>query len=171
MAMDKLLTSDRTIEFARAAARQFSESRLRLALHNAEPQSPTLVQRIDHKDAYYFIVPFNIATRETARLIIDAFSGRLVEVSGVTEANKSLQRYVSSQEALDRMLTARAASKLKWQFEFRREHVGVHPVLVWKPCRQSVSPFLPFHQFSVGSSLVYLRVDGQLFNALKTGPT
>jgi hypothetical protein len=169
--MEKLLTSDRAIHFARAAAREFSASRLKLALHSAEPQSPTLVQRIDDKDAYYFIVPFTVASRETARFIIDAFSGRLMEISGVTESGKSLQRYVSSQEALDRMLTARAASKLKWEFEFRREHVGVHPVLVWKPCRQSVSPFLPFHQFSVGSSLVYLRVDGQLFNALKTGPT
>ena len=59
------------------------------------------------------------------------------------------------------MFTARAASKRKWEFEFRREHVGLHPVLVWKPCRQSPSPFLPFYQFSVGGSFEYLRVDGE----------
>ena len=167
--MEKLLTSDKAIQYARAAARDFSESRLKIALDSAEPTAPTLVQRIDRKDAYYFIVTFNIGSRETARFIIDGFGGKLTEISGVTESDKSLPRYVSSQEALDRMLTVRAASKLKWAFEFRREHVGLHPVLVWKPCRQSPSPFLPFYQFSVGSSLVYLRVDGQLFSELKTG--
>lgn len=168
--MEKLLTSDKAIEYARAAARDFAESRLKIALQSAEPQAATLVQRIDHKDAYYFIVPFNIGSRETARFIIDAFGGKLTEASGITESAKSLPRYLSSQDALDRMFTARAASRLKWEFEFRREHIGVHPVLVWKPCRQSPSPFWPFYQFSVGGSLVYLRVDGALFNTLKPGP-
>ena len=168
--MEKLLTSDRALQFARDAAREFTESRLKIALDSAEPKWHTLVQRIDRKDSYYFVVTFNIAGRETARFIIDAYSGKLTEASGVTESTKSLQRYVSSQDALDRLITARAASKIKWEFEFRRECIGLHPVLVWKPCRQSPSPFLPFYQFSVGGSLVYLRVDGELFSALKTGP-
>jgi hypothetical protein len=168
--MEKLLTADQAIRYARAAARGFTESRLKIALHSAEPTSPALVQRIDRKDAYYFIVTFNIASRETARFIIDGFRGKLTEACGVTESGKALTRYLSSQEALDRMFTARAASRRKWEFEFRRELVGLHPVLVWKPCRQSASPFLPFYQFSVGGSLEYLRVDGELFSALKTGP-
>lgn len=167
---ERLLTVDKAIESARAAARDFAESRLKVALQSAEPQSPLLVQRIDRKDAYYFIVTFNIASRETARFILDGFGGKLTEASGVTESDKALTRYVSSQEALDRMFTARAASKRKWEFEFRREHVGMHPVLVWKPCRQSPSPFLPFYQFSVGGSFEYLRVDGEVFSELKTGP-
>jgi hypothetical protein len=167
--MEKLLTAENAIRHARTAARGFSESRLKSALHAAEPQSSTLVQRVDRKDAFYFIVTFTVGSRETARFIVDGFGGRLLEASGVTESDKSLARYVSPEEALDRMLTARAASTLQWEFECRREHVGRHPVLVWKPCRQSASPFLPFHQFSVGTSLVYLRVDGQLYNALQTG--
>ena len=73
--MERLLTVDKAIESARAAARDFAESRLKVALQSAEPQSPLLVQRIDRKDAYYFIVTFNIASRETARFIIDGFGG------------------------------------------------------------------------------------------------
>ena len=164
-----LITSDLAIQSARAVARDFSESRLKLALHSAEPTSQTLVQRIDRKDAYYFIVTFTSASRETARFIIDGFGGKLMQASGITEPEKSLQRYVSPHEALDRMVTARAASRMKWEFECRREHVGLHPVLVWKPCKQSLSPFLPFYQFSVGNSFVYLRVDGELFSELKIG--
>jgi hypothetical protein len=144
---------------------------LKIALHSAEPKSPTLVQRIDKKDAYYFIVPFNVASRPTARFIIDAFGGKLKEASGVIESDRSLPPYVSRDEALNRMLSERSMGKIKkFDFEFRRESIGLHPVLVWKPCRQSPSPFLPFYQFSVGGGLVYLRIDGQLFDALKTGP-
>lgn len=169
--MEKLLAADEAIKFAETAARDFGESRLKIALQSAVVQPPTLVQRIDKRDEYYFIVSFAVASRDTARFMIDAVSGKLKQASGVVAADASLRRYVSSQDARDRMITARAASKVKkWAFEFRREFVGQHPVLVWKPCRQSGSPFLPFHQFSVGGSLVYLRVDGQLFQALTTGP-
>jgi len=126
--METLLTSDKAIHYARAAARDFSESRLKIALHSAEPKSPTLVQRIDRKDAYYFIVPFTIGSRETARFIIDGFGGKLTEISGVTESSKSLTRYVSPQEALDRMFTARAAAKnMKCDFDLRRENEGEDP--------------------------------------------
>lgn len=168
--MEKLLTADQAIQFAKTAADDFKESRLKISLDAAEAKSPTLVQRIDRKDAYYFIVPFWIGPRETARFIVDGFVGKLKEASGISAPAQSLQSYVSPQDALDRVLTARSTSKMKWDVEFRREHIGVHPVLVWQPCRQSPSPFLPFFQFSVAGSLVYLRADGQLFSRLDTPP-
>ena len=169
--MEKLLTPEKAIGYAEAAARDFTESRLKTALQSAVAKPPTLVQRIDKKDEYYFIVSFAIGSRETARFMIDAFVGKLKQASGVVAEDASLRRYVSSDEARERMIAARASSKVKkWEFEFRKEYMGQHPVLVWKPCRQSSSPFLPFHQFSVGGSLIYLRVDGQLFQSLTTGP-
>ena len=53
-------------------------------------------------------------------------------------------------------------------FPPREGAIGEHPVLVWKPCVQSRSPFLPFYQFTVGDSFVYYRVDGERFDALTT---
>ena len=50
--MEKLLTSERALQYTRDAAREFAESRLKTALSSAEPASPMLVQRIDRKDAY-----------------------------------------------------------------------------------------------------------------------
>lgn len=41
-----------------------------------------------------------------------------------------------------------------------------HPTLVWKPCRESLSPFFPFHLFTIGDHRIYLRSDGALFTAL-----
>jgi hypothetical protein len=56
------------------------------------------------------------------------------------------------------------------RFRVRDGLVGEHPVLVWKPCLQSRSPFLPFYQLSVGDSFVYYRVDGERFSKLTTRP-
>jgi hypothetical protein len=48
----------------------------------------------------------------------------------------------------------------------RREAFCLYPTLVWKPCRESLSPFWPFHMFTVGSHRIYVRVDGEVFTAL-----
>jgi hypothetical protein len=45
----------------------------------------------------------------------------------------------------------------------------IPPVLVWKPCRESWSPHLPFYQIVVGPHVLYLRLDGQVFTQLTTG--
>ena len=51
----------------------------------------------------------------------------------------------------------------------RKEAFALYPTLVWKPCRESMSPYVPFFMATVGSRRVYLRVDGQLFNRLNDG--
>src|SRR5207253_11440242 len=48
----------------------------------------------------------------------------------------------------------------------RPETVCVHPTLVWKPCRQSLSPSWPFHLITAGAHRIYVRVDGAVFTAL-----
>jgi len=35
--------------------------------------------------------------------------------------------------------------------------------LVWKPCMESLSPFFPFHMFTVGAHGIYVRTDGVIF--------
>ena len=48
----------------------------------------------------------------------------------------------------------------------RPEAVCQYPTLVWKPCRESLSPFWPFHLFTVGNHQIYIRTDGAVFTAL-----
>ena len=45
----------------------------------------------------------------------------------------------------------------------------IPPVLVWKPCRESWSPHLPFYQIVVGPHVLYVRLDGQVFTQLTSG--
>jgi hypothetical protein len=40
---------------------------------------------------------------------------------------------------------------------------------VWRPCRESLSPFYPFKLVSYGAHRLYLRSDGQIFTRLTVG--
>jgi hypothetical protein len=48
----------------------------------------------------------------------------------------------------------------------RDEAVCHYPTLVWRPCRESLSPLYPCHLFTVGSERIYVRSDGAIFTAL-----
>ncbi len=48
----------------------------------------------------------------------------------------------------------------------RTEAHCVYPTLVWKPCRESFSPFYPFHLVTIGDHRIYIRVDGAVFPEL-----
>jgi len=165
----EMLTTDRTFQIARDAAKQYSESRLKVAFTSATPQEKWLVQRIDREDSFYYIVSYNVSARETARVIVDAFDGKVGEASGITREDGELPRYLPMSDAMNRLFTESNRSA-KWEIKMRSGLIGLHPVLVWKPCVQSSTPFLPFYQFSVGESFVYLRVDGKLSARLTTGP-
>ncbi len=44
----------------------------------------------------------------------------------------------------------------------------VYPTLVWRPCRESLSPFYPFRMITIGARRVYIRTDGRVFTKLTT---
>ncbi len=131
---------------------------------------PSLVQRLDRDDDYYYVVPFHIGTRETARLIVDGRTGAFTQGGGVESEGQSLTPWVAPASLLaDRAGRSFDLPHVKERI-VQPGTVGQHPVLVWKPCHQSSSPLMPFYQLSVGDQFVYLRVDGILFEALTVGP-
>ena len=42
----------------------------------------------------------------------------------------------------------------------------IYPLLVWKPCVESLSPYYPFHMIIVGDHRLYIRSDGKVFTEL-----
>ena len=169
--MKPLLTISFALQKAGDAAAQLAGAdRLKVALADARPASALLVQELDEPDSYYYIVSFLQGGRETARVMIDAADGELLEVAAVSESGGALQPYVTPAAALDRLHAEGAKVPESDRFQIRPGLVGQHPVLVWKPCGQSSSPFLPFYQYSVGDSFVYYRLDGRRFDELTEGP-
>jgi hypothetical protein len=169
--VNKLITSEEAIRFAREAVSQLRGStRLNPALAGADAQWATLVQRLDEFDSYYYIVAFTAEGRETSRVIVDARDGTLTEVTAVPERGKQLPPYVPSPVLKNRLaaLGKRVVDELPYQP--REGAIGEHPVAVWKPCGQSSSPFLPFYQYTIGDEFVYYRFDGERFDELTEGP-
>ncbi|GAG52073.1 unnamed protein product, partial [marine sediment metagenome] len=51
----------------------------------------------------------------------------------------------------------------------RPEALCLYSTLVWKPCRESLSPLWPFYMLTVGDSQLYIRIDGRVFTHLHDG--
>jgi len=122
---------------------------------------PVLVQRLDHPDSYYYIVP-----QGTAAVAVDAHTGEYLQASIHPEVTKTLS--AANLSALTKQ-TQDLSIPLPNQgglLRLRPEIVTPHRTLVWKPCKESLSPFFPFQMLTQGNRQVYVRVDGPVFAAL-----
>jgi hypothetical protein len=157
-------------EARRAAVGLLQSARWKPALSGASTASPLIVQRLDREDSYYYIVPFTRDGSITARLIVNAMTGRFEEAAGVERAGEILPPFVEPGLLFKELTGARVDLPGFRARVVRPGMVGEHPVLVWRPCRESTSPFLPFYLRTLGSDFLYLRVDGQRFTQLTAGP-
>ena len=168
----KLLPKEEAMKRAEAATAMFrkKKGRLQIAFAGARATDAQLVQRLDDHDRYYYIVAFANDAGMTARVIVDGHDGTFEEVSAITEKGQLLPPFVTPAAALRRIVEESASTTDARRYHIRPGTVGTHPVMVWKPCGESSSPFLPFYEYSVGDSFVYYRVDGRRFDVLTTGP-
>jgi hypothetical protein len=134
------------------------------SMHSA---TPTLVQHLDRDDEFYYLVAVTKTQGITARLAISEDATELLEAECIWEPGTSLPSYVDPLAVLDYAAHQQPAPGFA---VFRPEMVGRHPVLVWKPCQQSTSRFLPFWLVTVRDRLLYIRVDGAVFTQLTTTP-
>ena len=148
--------------------------RLQSALENAVCGTPLRVQRLDLNDSYYYLVPFHRldeGSGETARLVVDAVTGHYSEARGINDDRTRLAPFVDPVRELAKWYGRSLPLPGVRSRIVRPAVVGLHPVLVWRPCRESSSPVKPFYQMSVGDRLVYLSADGtQWLDRLTTLP-
>jgi hypothetical protein len=137
-------------------------------LKRGRPGKPVLVQRLDHPDKFYYIVPVE-ENRETASLAItvDALTG--VYRESATRSGKEGGVFVSMKR--ERALETLTDQTIELpnqagRLRVRPDALCHYPHLVWKPCRESLSPYYPFYMFTVGAHRVYVRTDGAVFTQL-----
>jgi hypothetical protein len=140
------------------------------ALAATKIQSPLLVQELDRTDGYYYIVPYTKGEDVTARILIDAVSGGFGEATGIEAGQTRLPPYVDPSKTLSSWYGQPFTVGEIRVGLLRQGTVGVHAVLVWRPCEQSFTPFEPFYVLIVGDRVVYLRVDGHRFDRLTEAP-
>jgi hypothetical protein len=167
----KILPKAEAIARAKEAREELAGSSLmRAGFAETKAARALLVQRLDNRDRYYYIVTFTAGGRDTARVIVDAHDGHYSEVSTIRKKGQFLRRHPAARVGRERLEATGKSPTPAARYQLRAGVVGVHPVPVWKPCGQSLSPFLPFWQYSVGDSFVYYRFDGRRFDELTEGP-
>jgi hypothetical protein len=140
----------------------------REALDGTRPGEPVLVQRLDRVDDFYYVVPMHRGEGRASVLArVDARFG-VYQQSAILGGRRSHPLPAMRKETLVNRIVGSAfelEDKLG-RLLVRREAYCLYPTLVWKPCRESLSPFWPFAMFTVGSHRLYVRVDGEVFTAL-----
>jgi hypothetical protein len=153
------------LEAAAKAAKRLlaSAPRLRPALEGAVPGRPLRVRRLDVENRDYYIVSFHRqagAAGDSARLIVNATTGSFGEAAATLGRKAVLPPFIDPMKALPGLRPApgrgRAVPAVR-----RLDASAVAPELVWKPCRESPSPFVPFYTVTVGGRLLYLKADGR----------
>lgn len=138
------------------------------ALDDTEPGTPVLVQRLDEIDSYYFIVPL-VRPRlgVTAAVAVDARFGDYRQAIALPRGGASiltaLDRKTVLRETLERPIEL---GDRAGRLTVRPESYCLYPTLVWRPCLESLSPFVPFHMVTAGDYRIYVRLDGRIFATL-----
>ena len=142
------------------------------ALRDVTPGKPELVQQLDRDDTFYYVVPFARHGQITARLAINAKTGRLREVGAVEEVDKPLTPWRDAEDFFRRFEGRRIDSdEFKDNIVVKREQAVVSKTLVWRSSRQSRSLLRPFTKITIDGTEIFYRVDGALFPELTTrGP-
>jgi hypothetical protein len=171
------LAGDRIIDGATAVARAregldvhglAEHARFKHALGLGQAGAPVLVQRLDRLDSFYFIVPFlGPAGHPQLVVSVDARTGLYKQSAVGAGAPAGVSPFMSASAARGHIVGKSVElPERQGRMLVRPEAVCHYPTLVWKPCRESLSPFYPFHLFTVGNHQIYVRTDGAVFTAL-----
>ena len=138
-------------------------------LQKITPGEPALVQRLDRRDTLYYIVPLTSGSkRVTALASVDARYGNYRQAVALPERGRQVTIADFDQNAALRSIVDQRLElpNQLGRVRVRRESLCVCPTLVWRPCRESLSPFWPFYMFNVGGNPIYVRIDGAIFTEL-----
>lgn len=135
------------------------------ALKQARPEKPILVQRLDLLDAFYYIVPMVRGGAITATLSVDGLYGNFQGGRAFREPAKRL--FVSGKEVLENLIgQSIELGEKRGKLVIRKEAHCFYPIMVWRPCKESRSPYYPFYMITVGDYRVYIGYDGSIYTEL-----
>ena len=124
-----------------------ARSQIGIELH--EPASAWYIRRIDREDGAYYLIVFGDAQAAVAVAAVDAVSGE-IEASAVLPG-MGPHLTIDANEAMRRAALSGAA---------RAE-------LVWRPCRNSLSPLYPIWHVYSGTTEVYVDQQGIVCKSLE----
>ena len=145
------------------------------ALRSGAMGSPLLVQRLDRPADFYYLIPWQRGGRVIALLDVDARFGTFKSILTLSAPAQDWAIPITSTRGVRESLVT-VLDNQRFELPEERGRIKVFPgtycippALVWKPCRESWSPHLPFYHIVVGGKSLYVRIDGPVFTQLTTG--
>jgi len=172
---EQILTPERARALARAGLEAyglFQREAWRKSLLKTNPGDPILVQRLDRADAFYYIVPMQVSRKAVPVLVcVDARFGSYLQSARISDRGGSAFHGLNfdPNAAIETIVGQSISFGPKGRQIVRKEAFALYPTLVWRPCRESMSPYIPFFMVTLGDRRVFIRVDGQLFTSLHFG--
>ncbi len=129
-----------------------------------------LVERLDQPGRYYYIAATEGAEGTLGLVALDARGGTYLQSAVVDAQRPLLPPFIEAAPLLDRLRDEPLTLPgLEGRRMIEPGLVAVYPHLVWRPCRESLSPFYPFRMIIWGPHRVYVRIaDGAAFTSLTT---
>ena len=145
------------------------------ALKSGSLGQPLLVQRLDRPGDFYYLTPWQRSGKVLALIDVDARFGVFKSIRVLPAPSQDWAIPVSSSKGVRDSIVSSLENRV-FELPEERGRLKVYPgtycippVLVWKPCRESWSPHLPFYHIVVGGHSLYVRIDGPVFTQLTTG--
>src|SRR5262249_6937372 len=175
----QLISQAEAVRFANAgleeyhlAESEFGAPVLRTGRFNPDP---LLVQRLDRPSDFYYLCPWEQNGSVVAFADLDARFGAFKSVRVVPGSTLiSNVRPGSATRGPGELRSLLDGKTFELPCEGTRFKIFpgtycVPPLLVWKPCRESWSPHLPFYHVVAGAHSLYVRIDGMVFTRLTGG--
>jgi hypothetical protein len=137
------------------------------ALTGTRIGQPVLVQRLDRPDSFYWIVPRTRGNLTTAVVNVDARYGEYMQARALPDSDGTALLTLDQKDVDGLILDT------LFQLPGREGQLRLHPGVasvsdhwVWRPCRESLSPYYPFKLVTYGDDRLYVRADGRVFTSL-----
>lgn len=172
-----IISADRVGELARLGLDEYEvrrNERAKASFSKGAFGRPVLVRRLDRPGDFYYLAPWEVDGRITGTVDLDARFGVLKSARILDHPAENWLSAASERGLRQRI--SRLIDERRFDLADEQGRVRVFPgtycippVLVWKPCRQSWSPHLPFFHIALGGTSLYVRIDGKVYTHLTTG--
>jgi hypothetical protein len=137
------------------------------AARDTVPGQPMLVTLLNFPADHYTIVPMLREGRTTLLLILDAYDGSYRESAPtIPDQPVSLNAAQARLDTIMRKGVLHTEGGGGQAVPVWPSTSGVFPGLTWRPCLESLSPYLPFLQLHTGNRQIHIRLDGTVFGEI-----
>jgi len=142
----------------------YNPKMLKVVMANPNPGESVLVEYLG-RDDFYYLVPVKENNKIYSVVSITATRENYREGSFAMDRKVPIKfRSFNKRKIVDLLKKAKKYGTAK-----QLEQVKIHASLVWKPCSESLSPYMPFYLAKLKNRKIYIRIDGKVFPKLTQG--